>query len=288
MGQMDLKTNFIKKRHKRDPSFDKHQTFPFRNDIPIDIVIPVIERDLEVLEHGIVAAKNLIGHKINKIFLVAPPNSEKISAFAQKHNCVLFDENEVIPHPDVKLYGGWYMQQFIKLNADTIVEQPHYLVFDADTVFLRPNVFVDDDHPDGDHYILNIHSTCHCPRKVLASKWFGNTHAYKYDFVPHHMFFSTKVLGQMKKHLENRYHKPWFKVFLDDFKKDKDTLKAFSEFELYATYLTEFTDEKIHFVSSANIGVLRNRISAIDSLKAAYANDYKSLSFHYSEITKEW
>lgn len=268
--------NLYNNRYKIDPAF-RRNALPIRNSnkLEIDVVIPIIEKDLEIAKYAINSIRKLVMHKIGKIYLVAP-NVDNIVTFAKQHNCEFIDENQVLPDPEIKKYGGWIIQQFIKLNMQDIVEKDHYLVVDADTFFLRPVVFM-----QNKLYLINVHYDCCQLRKRYAANMLNNKKTYAYDFVPHHMLFSKKILQQMKQHIENIHHDVWYKAFLKSFIDDPSHVRGFSEYELYATYLTEFSNEKFKFVSSANLPMHRNFWESVEQVIKSYAANYKSISSHH-------
>lgn len=265
-------------RYQVDPSF-RRNALPVRNadarKLEIDVVIPIIEKDLEIVIHTINSIRKLVLHKIGKIYLVAP-KVDKIIAFAAQHNCEFIDENIVLPDPAIKEYGGWIVQQFLKLNMQDIVQKNHYLVVDADTFFIRPVIFM-----QNNLYLINVHYDCCKLRKRYTADILHNKKTYAYDFVPHNMLFSKEILQQMKQHIENMHHDVWYKVLLKSFAKNPINLRGFSEYELYTTYLTEFSRKKFKFVSNANLPLHRTFLEGIEQIIQAYAANYKSISAHY-------
>lgn len=261
-------------RESRDPSFVRHSVIP-TSETPVDIVIPLIEKDLEVALYTVRSIRAFIGHKVGKIYIISP-ESQKIRDFCKQEGCVFVLEGSLLPSPEIQKQSGWFVQQFLKLNADQIVENEHYLVVDGDTFFLRPQTFM-----EGDTYFLNVSRTP-CPmRKTATAHFLGNKAAYKHDFVNHHMLFSKKILGEMKKHIEKRFQKPWEQALLDGIKKGDPYRGGFSEYELYATYLTEFSGVDFRFLSSANIGIYKKMFfKSIEQIIPVYAAQYKSASLH--------
>ena len=267
---------------EQDPSFSKNIIIPTSN-IPIDIVIPLVEKDLETAVYTIETARKLVNHKVGDIYLIAP-NSQKIKEFAAEHHCYFINEDDVLPSPEIKKYGGWIIQQFLKLNADTIVKNDHFLVVDADTFFLRPVIFIKDSPPtknDGITYLINTHWDCSHLRKKMASDLLGNKKLYYYDLTTHHMLFSKKILKQMKDHLEKIHGEKWYKVLVNYCKSPQFNRASFSEYELYMIYLTEFSNVRFQFVSNANITVYRNFLDRLDKIVPAYAQQYKTISMHH-------
>ena len=266
--------NLYKLREKYDPSFARRFIIP-TSKIPLDVVIPLVEKDLEVVKHTIQSIRKLVGHKIGSIYLVSP-ESEKIRSFSEEYDCIFIHEDHVLPSNEIKKYGGWIIQQFLKLNADTIVRNDHYLVVDADTVFLRPLIFEEEGI-----YLVNTHWDFALNRKQVTADLLGNKRIFQYDFVCHHMLFSKTVLGSMKKHIEHRFQKRWDLAVLDLLQERKDSRNGFSEYDLYATYLTEFSRAGFRLISNANITVYRNFLDRIDHITPSYSDKYKSMSLHH-------
>lgn len=261
-------------REKLDPAFTRGSITPTSN-IDIDVVIPLVEKDLPVVKYTIEAVRKLVGHKIGRIYLVSP-ESDQIRLFAEKHDCTFVLEDDVLPSDEIKKYGGWIVQQFLKLNADKVVTNNHYLVVDADTIFLRPLVF-----EKAGVYLVNTHWDISPDRKKMTAKLLGNTKVFQYDLVAHNMLFSKEILAGMKKHIENRFQKRWDLAALELFHEDKNNVNGFAEYDLYMTYLTEFSGAKFRFISNANITVYRDFLNRLDHIIPAYSHQYKSISLHH-------
>lgn len=269
-----------KNRNKYDPAFGEKCLIP-SSDFKIDVVVPLVEKDIETAILTIKSVKDLVSHEIGNIYIVAP-NSEVIKNFAKSNDCIWVDEKKVIPFDKLKKYGGWVIQQFLKLSADKFVKNEHFLVIDADTFFLRPVVFMTKGKKNEDMYLINVHWDT-CPkRKKFSAHIFGNKKVLRYDFVPHNMFFSKKILSSMKKFIEKKYDKNWTDALLYEMENYPNGPNAFSEYDIYMTYFTKIYkgNESKRFISNANITVPRNRIGGIQSIITAFAPYYKSISMH--------
>ena len=262
---------YIIKNYK-DRAFKKNPIIPFSNK-KIDVVIPLVEKDLETVVYTIQSIRQLVMHPLGNIYIVSPP-SNKIIHFARQNQCIYVDERSLPPFQEVKKHGGWMIQQFLKLSMDSIVKEEHYLVIDADTIFLRPQVF-----DDRGKYIANVHWDFCQKRKLFTQELLGNNSIWKLDFVTHHMLFSKKILKNMKDHITRKHHKEWATAISDLVEKDKD--RGFSEYDIYATYLTEFSQEPFTFVSNANITIHRDLLPRLPALLQAYAAEYKTVSLHH-------
>src|ERR1700722_10906526 len=81
----------------RDLSRRFERQHPFEaSSVPLDILIPTIEKDLVVLPHTINFARRSLMHPIGNIYLVAPA-SPKIMAVAKELGCIFVDETTVLP-----------------------------------------------------------------------------------------------------------------------------------------------------------------------------------------------
>lgn len=106
-----------------------------QSSVKLDIVIPIIEKDLPTLPYVIKGIRSQLMHPLGTIYLIAP-ESLKIREAAEKYNATFILEDTVLPkfrqNPP---QAGWIKQQYLKLNADQFVQSDHYLVVDA-TLFL--------------------------------------------------------------------------------------------------------------------------------------------------------
>ena len=81
----------------------------------IDIVIMASEADIHTLPFAIDAAKGLVMHPINKIYLICP-ESEKLRELALKKGCEFIEESKVFPEfLNSELVSGSLKQQYLML-----------------------------------------------------------------------------------------------------------------------------------------------------------------------------
>ncbi len=113
----------------------------------LDIVIPVTERDLPIFPYVIEGLKKNLYHPINKILVLGPPAKSIIST-CQAFKVDFINEDEVLHlkkqdlHQQFNNRAGWWFQQFLKLYCHSFIQTEYYLVLDADTVLLRPHLFL--------------------------------------------------------------------------------------------------------------------------------------------------
>lgn len=239
--------------------------------IVIDVVIPVIEKDANTLILTLDSLRANLMQPIGKIYLIAP-ESEVIRKIAKEKNCEFVLEENVLPKfSNNTKRKGWIKQQYLKLNADTIVKNEYFLVIDADTTLIRPQIFV---KPGKE--VLNVLSDYWFSRKLMVKKALGFNKFYNLDFTSHHMLFSKTKLQHLKKHLENIHHKKWNDAL--------DVLEipdgSFSEYELYANFVLTKYRKKIEIVCGKNVILPRDCLNNVKTAIPFLSKHYKTLTMH--------
>ncbi|GBF83933.1 DUF6492 family protein [Aphanothece sacrum] len=253
------------------------------SEIPIDVLIPVIKKDLSTLPLVIESLK-YVSHLIKDIIIVAPDERE-IKNLAFEKKCKFVDENTVltIQKKDINYIvngrdrSGWIFQQLIKLNGEKLGNCEHYLVVDADTIFLRPQSFI---HRDkvvfncADKYRLEYFKTL---QKLLGYK---NHDFLPLSFISHHILFEKGKLLDFKNAIELYHKKPWFLAIIDCL--DKKEWCSFSEYESYGHFCyinySNYCDLEYWF----NYNSLERNSDSLENLYSKLSPKYKSVSFqHY-------
>ncbi len=256
------------------------------NSTRLDIVIPIVEKDLEVLPHALSGIRNMIFHPLGKIYLLAP-ESAKIRQFAKENNCEFIFEDSLFEKSEkdkIKKHGGWIYQQFLKLAVNKAVEHEYYLIIDADTVLIHPQIFVQNSsynifNPEESKCILNTNGVYYPERKRFTKKALNLNFSFRQGFVIHHMLFRKQWMAEFKQELEKQHGMSWQDALLKLV--EQDTERGLSEYDMYATFVYNRYPNQVKIVAGANLTVHRDKLSGINDLKAAYANSYKSMSFHH-------
>lgn len=215
---------------------------------PIDVIIPIIAKDLETLPLCLEGVRHCVEHPIKDIYIVAPDDAA-IKEFCSSNNLKFIHEESVlgfgpkdmgmtITFPDGKTINrsGWLFQQFIKLSGN-VGTCRHYLCIDADHILIHPHSFLSDDgktvfymsYEEVQPYYDNIHKLF--PDMQLASL----------SYVDHKMLFDKQRLATLHQQLEKGGKKPWYQVIMDSY--DRSQQSGFSEFELYGNYTP--SEEKV-------------------------------------------
>ncbi len=210
---------------------------------PIDVVIPIIAKDLHILPLCLEGVRRQVCHPIEQIYIVAPAE-DVIRQFCTTHGLEFVDEASVLscsPH-DLGLEitdeqgrkrnrSGWLFQQFVKLSG-RIGQCRYYLCIDADHVLIRPHTFLTTEgktvfymsYEEHQPYYDNIHRLMpDLPLDTLS-------------YVDHKMLFDKQQLHDLHAALEARSGKSWTQTILDSY--DRHCHAGFSEFELYGNFVT--------------------------------------------------
>ncbi len=253
---------------------------PFQpSDVPIDLLIPVVAKDLDMLELVVTHARKNIMHPIRAIYIVAP-NEEQIVNQARALGCHFVDETIALPIQihDIDYFPyeidrrGWIFQQLLKLSSDDICESEHVLILDSDTLLVRPQAFIQDSRT-----ILNCADEYHasyfdCYERILTEKTTS-----PFSFICHHMLFERSKLKQLKTRIEAVHQKKWYQAIVDSI--DKNTWAGFSEYETYGNFfISNYPGEFVllHFFNAS-----MKRSSATNFSSSSLNSPTKSASFHH-------
>lgn len=249
------------------------------SDIEIDVVIPTISKDYELLSIVLKSLSN-INQKINKIFIVSSLN-EDITKFCKENNYVFVEETSVLGYGKEAISykaggfdrSGWALQQLIKLSAGEFVEADNYFVIDSDTVLLSKHSFL-----QGDKFVFLESEEWHEPYRESFKNLFGYSPANKMSFVSHMMIFNKAMLSEMKKEIEIKHQTRWDRAFLAAIIKNE--VSGISEYEMYANWLLINHPEKFIKKPFYNKSANRMELKYLKNVEEKYQNKYRSISFH--------
>lgn len=211
---------------------------------PIDVVIPIIAKDLHILPLCLEGVRHQVPHPIQQIYIVAPSQPE-ILQFCEAHHLQFVDENAVLGFGPKSLNlqvcnddgttrdrSGWLFQQLIKLSGK-VGTCRYYLCIDADHVLIRPHVFLTAEgktvfymsYEEHQPYYDNI-------RQLMPDLPLDNL-----SFVDHKMLFDKEQLARLHDALSQRSGLSWTDTIIKSY--DRHCHAGFSEFELYGNYVKE-------------------------------------------------
>ncbi|MBQ7420046.1 MAG: hypothetical protein IJV17_04810 [Prevotella sp.] len=209
---------------------------------PIDVVIPIIAKDLHILPLCLEGVRNCVSHPIKEIYIVAPAQQE-IIRFCETHQLRFVDETSVLgfspkeldliihnPDGSTRDRSGWLFQQLVKLCGE-IGTCRYYLCIDADHVLIHPHVFLTEDqktvfymsYEEHQPYYENIHRLL--PDVALDTL----------SYVDHKMLFDKEQLTLLHQTLSEQSGKSWVDTIIDSY--DRTNFAGFSEFETYGNFV---------------------------------------------------
>lgn len=246
---------------------------------PIDIVIPVVPKDLDILPTCIEGIRRNFANVIGGIYLVAPENDE-IRAFAQAQgidfvleSSVLRFDKSYIAYRDKKGNdrSGWIFQQLLKLSG-AIGENRYFITIDSDHILLAPHTFLADDGKP----VFYMSKEFYYPYYLTFKHFFNHFPYARYSYVAHKMIFDKNRLASMCDLIEARAGngRKWYDALIDFLKKNKNC--SLSEFEMYGHYHTS----KHHVLwRQKELSKVSGTLYEYDALKSLYGDKYLSVTF---------
>jgi hypothetical protein len=252
----------------------------FNSSIKIDVLIPAIEKDLGTLPYVIDSIRTQVKHPIGKIMVVSPP-SKRIQALCRRKNCTFINEKRVLPitKKDIRYQtkrtnrSGWLLQQLLKLAGGNLTKRKYYLVIDADTILIRPHVF-----------LVNGKTVFYC-RNWSRPEYFrtykkllGTKPTASRSFVAHYMLFDKSKLSRLKWKIEARHKTRWYWAIIK--KTNKQSYAGFSEFETYGNFVKAHYPGHLVARSALNKSCSSTPASLTREQLFRMAQKYRSISFH--------
>jgi hypothetical protein len=211
----------------------------------VDVVAACLKRDLPKLS---LAYRNLQRFvPMKQLHVITPRRDFADFENALGRDVVLLDENELIPTvtlPALKVIPlarfsqgpGWYFQQLLKFQfAFLKPEDDHYLIWDADTVPLRPLEFFDTQG----RMLLTKAAEFHRPYFQTYENILGRPAQREFSFIAQHMLIRKSILremlGEIERHCPGDGNWAW-KIMRN---LGGEGSNRFSEYETYGHYIKE-------------------------------------------------
>jgi hypothetical protein len=252
-----------------------------KSDRQIEVFIPTAVKDLQVLPHCIDGVRRNVKHPIPRIYVVAPPSRE-IQDVCEQKECTFVDERHLLDMDlgkiDLVVNGvdrsGWIFQQFLKWSADGVTQSPQYLVVDADTVFIKPQVF-----ERNGKTIFNYSDESHRPYFEMYRRLLGESVLLPVSFTSHQMLYDRKMLMELKARMEQIHQCGWKEAILRNL--DRRELSGVSDYDTYGHFVLLHHPECMAIEYWWNLALRRKKnLVGVNWLRLKYGAKYKSISFH--------
>lgn len=223
-------------------------------DRPLQVVTACQACDFPILE---ITARKIREHLPFSALCVVVPDKDCLEIRSRLGGeARVIPENEFIPGMKIsQLYplnlqrfpkgAGWYFQQLLKLQyAFVEPEDDYYLIWDADTVPLRPMRFFD----SAGRMLLTKANEYHAPYFDTYRRLFGEEPNREFSFIAQHMLVQKSVAREMLKRIEQRTggDHNWAWKIMRSLPSAGDNL--FSEYETYGHYVKNHHPGRIAFV----------------------------------------
>lgn len=213
---------------------------------PIDVVIPLVAKDLRIFPLCLEGIRHCVPHPIKDIYIVAPPQDEVIQ-FCQANGLVFVDESTVFgfnpkeinlkvnwSDGTIKDRSGWFFQQLLKLSGK-VGTCRYYLCIDADHVLIRPHVFLTEDSKTVFYQTYEYHQ----PIIDHLHRFLPELQLDNLSYVDHKMLFDKEQLKVLQETISKRWGKPWLDAAIESYDRSLATPSAFSEFEIYGNFVKD-------------------------------------------------
>jgi hypothetical protein len=213
-----------------------------------DVVILVGPNDKNIIAQQLqYTRKNVTGFR--NIYLVCFDTGIDIDTddFIDIDTIIIDERIFPFNHDDIFCYIGpstrncWYFQQLIKLYCGLIIPGilGTYLIIDADTFFLKPTTFVNDDN----QWLFTPSNEYHTPyfdhMKQLHPSL--KREIPSVSGISHHMVFKTEYIKDLFL-MVCQYHNTndFWRIFLSCIDPMYRSLSGGSEYEIYFNYVTQY------------------------------------------------
>jgi hypothetical protein len=217
----------------------------------LDVVMTCTVRDKKTVQFVIEGIINYL--PVNNILMYVPEKDINIFEDILRDKLIVCNEDQAIhgmtsgslakhPHRVFPRLTGWYYQQLLKLSYSfQAADDDYYLIWDADTVPLKPMEFFDS---QGRMLITPAEEYNPWYFKTYRNLLGEDAHR-EYSFISQHLLVQKSVLREMLTRIEQRFPEqpgwPW--AIMAGLPDKFGTL--FSEYETYGHYLRNHYPERM-------------------------------------------
>ena len=131
---------------------------------------------------------------------------------------------------------GWYIQQFVKMAYSIICKDDYYLIWDSDTIPVKPLKLFDKKKKP----FFHVRKIIAKPYFITLKKVFPNLgQIYNYSFVTEHILIKTEIMKNLIQKIEennNLIGDIWYEKIINSIDLKYLGNIGFSEFETYGTF----------------------------------------------------
>ena len=258
----------------------QHQQELTPSSVPIDVVIPIVRKDLDILPLCLQGVRANVSHPVKDIYIVAPHDAD-IKAFCEREHLCFVPETTVLQlaPADLQLHisrpggktvdrSGWLFQQLVKLSGN-IGTCDYYLCIDADHILLQPHTFLTADGKT----VFYMSDECNTAYYKNIYRLLGRRYFSALSYVDHKMLFSKQQLASLRANIEQANGgRDWKESIVASY--DRTETSGFSEFELYGDFVSQKVKRPWRHLK---LGY--SALTDYESLSRRYAADYHCITF---------
>lgn len=259
-----------------------------------DVVIPIAKADVDV------ALQNLpyIFKNLNPQNAYIIGNKALETSFKGIANCHFLDEDclyEGMNYNSIKSAirariedvsrTGWYFQQFLKMGYAFHSPNRYYLLWDADTVPVKPVSFFDDNAKP----MFALKSEYHKPYFETLHRLLGLSKCSDSSFIAEHMLIDREIMMELIQKIEKNDEiagTAFYEKIINCIAVEEIPFSGFSEFETYGTYTCTYYPEKysFHTLKACRHGkIILGDMRDEKTLKWV-SNSFDTISFEKSDV----
>lgn len=212
----------------------------------LQVVIPTTPRDFSVLEANVSSILKYL--PISKIVVIG--NSDVAFLSSRLPQLTFYDESKIVNIDRVRELmrkrqndsqivqrTGWYVQQFLKMAYSRVCDDEYYLLWDSDTIPIKPIELFD---PDGKPY-LDYKTEYFKEYFVTLGRILpGYSKTFKGSFIAEHMLVNTMHMRELLKIIESNESVEgisFVEKIVNSIPIEFLGKSGFSEFETFGTFL---------------------------------------------------
>jgi hypothetical protein len=199
----------------------------------MDVVIPVGPKDLSFIQQQIEhTRRNVVG--CGEIYTISSSKIDFCNHVEESRFPFSLEDVACVHGKNER--NGWYIQQLFKLYAGLVIPglSKRYLVIDADTFFLRPISFL-----NNDKIIFNFGSEFHAPYFEHMSRLHPTLSRVHEGLsgVCHHMVFDSECVSGLFALVESHNDQEFWRSFLRHVSPGYLRFSGASEYEIYFNFM---------------------------------------------------
>ena len=278
-----LKRYFISSRCKNNSNL-------LESNLPeIEILMVSKKEDFSVLKVSLEYSIKMSVNPVSSITVIVPKNEVNLvktflNVMAEFQKINVIPENKVVSKEVIELITknrpdrfGWILQQVLVASYIINSRSEYILVVDADTVLLRPRIWVDKNSKQ----ILMPTQELHKPYYDFlrsSSNLYGKT---AISFMSHHLLIQVKIFKEIFEMFNGSVLTALQKAFA--FSSPTESAPFDLKYEIYSQYLLLKHKGQLDLVKWGNLSLPRsdlNQFISSKDIKFSLTQRYNSVSFH--------